>query len=228
MKIKAIIFDIDGTVYSNNWMHIRSIPLFLRYGRRLLRFSKARDYLHQYPQEVEQAGVTFLEFQGQLLSQLSHGRYDVTASQEQIEEFRQQWEQLFRSIKPYKHFIESIMQLRAMGFKVALFSDFPIEPKLSYLGLSGLWDAVLCSEDAGALKPDPRGFLQIASMLDVQADEVLFVGNSHKYDVVGARRAGMYAAHLKWGRPIKGTQAHFTFYGYKNFVDRVKQWITSL
>ncbi|NIZ18457.1 HAD family hydrolase [Entomospira culicis] len=228
MKIKAVIFDVDGTVYPNTLMHIMSIPLFIRYGRRLLRLNKARHYLHAHPDEVAKAGVDFLEFQGQLMSQYSHGRYDTATSRRQIEEFRTRWEQIFHKIKPYKHCKESVLALKEAGLKVALFSDFPINPKVGYLGLDGIWDGELCSEDAGALKPDPRGFLAIAQQLNVRPEEVLFVGNSHKYDVEGAKSAGMYTAHLKWGKPVKNSLADITFYGYKSFADLVLNWIASL
>jgi putative hydrolase of the HAD superfamily len=228
MKIKAIIFDIDGTVYSNNWMHICTIPLFLRYGRRLLRFNKARNYLHKHTQAAIAQELSLLEFQGQLMSQFSHGRIDVPTAREHIEIFRSQWEKIFTFIKPYKHFKQCIQALKQDGFKVALFSDFPIYPKVDYLGLGGLWDATLCSEDAGALKPDPAGFLQIAAMLQVSPEEVLFVGNSHKYDVMGAKAAGMHTAHLRFGKAKAHSQADLTFYGYKAFRARVHSQFTSV
>lgn len=228
MKIEAIIFDIDGTVYANNGMHLLSLPLFLRYGRRLLRLSKARHLLHKEPNLVNESGLSFQEYQGQLMSQLSHGRYTPEESQLQIEEFRNQWEKIFYLLKPYRSFKKSIGELKELGLKVALFSDFPIEPKLSYLGLSGMWDATLCSEDAGALKPDPRGFLAIAKAIDVDPSKILFVGNSYQYDVLGAKAAGMYCAHLKFGSAVKDSQADFTFYGYKSFKDQVLAWHASL
>lgn len=228
MKIKAIVFDVDGTVYSNYLMHLYSLPFFFRYGTRIVRLNKVRHYLRGHPYLVKDMGGDFLDVQGHLMSQFSNNRYDISTSRRQIDEFRMHWELIFKKIKPYKYFKESILELKDEGFKVGLFSDFPVYPKINYLGLDGLWDATLCSEDVGLLKPEKDGFLQIAHMLNVASDEVLFVGNSYKYDVLGATNAGMYTAYIAWGLEKKAKQANIRFYGYKSFKDVILTWIASL
>jgi putative hydrolase of the HAD superfamily len=57
-----------------------------------------------------------------------------------------------------------------------------------------LWDAELCSEAAGALKPASAGFNALAAGLGVPADQILYVGNSYRFDVLGAAAAGMKTA----------------------------------
>jgi putative hydrolase of the HAD superfamily len=64
------------------------------------------------------------------------------------------------------------------------------------LGISGFWDAVLCSERCGALKPDPCSFEALAAALGLPPEKILYVGNSYRYDVLGARRIGMRTAWI--------------------------------
>ncbi|MFC2603396.1 MAG: HAD family hydrolase, partial [Treponema sp.] len=60
-------------------------------------------------------------------------------------------------------------------------------------------DVILGTEFLGALKPAPYSFLETAKQLGVKPEQVLYVGNSIKYDVAGARRAGMKSAYLLTG-----------------------------
>jgi putative hydrolase of the HAD superfamily len=80
---------------------------------------------------------------------------------------------------------------------LGLLSDFPPETKLGYMGLSGIWDAVLCSECCGALKPHPVSFQELAAAMSLPPEQILYVGNSHAYDVIGANRAKMKTAWIK-------------------------------
>ncbi|HBG35762.1 MAG TPA: HAD family hydrolase, partial [Treponema sp.] len=61
-EIKAIAFDIDGTLYPNWRLNIRVLPYFLKNIRFFLAFKKVRDILHQTAPLGD-----FFEYQAQLL-----------------------------------------------------------------------------------------------------------------------------------------------------------------
>lgn len=224
MKIEAVLFDIDGTVYANNVMHLHSIPLFCKYSRHLTLFSKARKYLHYHAADIDASGLSFVDFQARYMAELSQNGATPEECLAELHKFRIEWEQIFSKMKPYKHFKETVIAFKEAGLKVGLFSDFPLSDKMARLGVDGLWDAALSAEDCGALKPDPRGFLMTAQQCGVAPDKVLFVGNSHAYDVLGAKAAGMHTAHLRWGKPIKNSCADFTFYDYRVLKNQVLAW----
>lgn len=223
MKIKAILFDIDGTVYSNNLMHLYTAPLFFRYAQLLLLFQKTRKKLHCAPPVKN--GKEFKARQAHLLASLSGGRWSPEQAQSQLEAFIADWENIFDKIKPYKGLKETLHAFRAAGLKTGLFSDFPLNRKIERLGLGGLWDAALSAEDVGALKPADRGFKAAAAALKAAAAETLFIGNNYQYDILGAKGAGMRAAHLKFGPPVKNSAADFTFYCYKDLKKQVFSWL---
>jgi phosphoglycolate phosphatase/putative hydrolase of the HAD superfamily len=83
--------------------------------------------------------------------------------------------------------------LRRRGVRLGVLSDYPAEAKLSALGLRGAFhDVVWTGEaDVNALKPDPKGFLLVASRWNIPPSEALYVGDRADVDADGARRAGM-------------------------------------
>jgi putative hydrolase of the HAD superfamily len=63
--------------------------------------------------------------------------------------------------------------------------------KLEGMGLRDLFSCVVLSEEIGIRKPDSRIFHRAASLLHMQPQECLYVGDSYTNDVIGAKNAGM-------------------------------------
>jgi HAD superfamily hydrolase (TIGR01549 family) len=63
-------------------------------------------------------------------------------------------------------------------------------------GIASLFDAIIISADVGLRKPHPDVFRQIATMLECEPAEILFVGDTPRYDVLGAHQAGMHTVWL--------------------------------
>ena len=91
----------------------------------------------------------------------------------------------------------SIKKLKDKGYKIGILSDFPPEQKGEIWGIKKICDVVLGAEDAGALKPSVIPFNKLAENLGIPSENILYVGNSHKYDVMGAKKAGMKATWIQ-------------------------------
>ncbi len=63
--------------------------------------------------------------------------------------------------------------------------------KIRHLGIEDLFDEVVVSGDHGLVKPDPEIFYLTLEKLGSTPEESIYVGNSHKYDVQGAKNAGL-------------------------------------
>jgi len=220
-KFSAVAFDLDGTLYPNSSLYLRLLPFAAANWRLLLAFSKARDAIRA---EQEKSPLTvradFYDHQAALTAKLLGG-----ASAEEVKDRIERlmyrgWEPLFSRIKLFPHVAELLGGLRAAGLRLGLLSDFPPKAKLENLGLSGLWDSVLCSEETGALKPSARPFEVMAGELGVPPGEILYVGNSRRYDVAGALGAGMKTA-LVSGKASGSPKADFTFRDYRKLRDFV-------
>jgi putative hydrolase of the HAD superfamily len=196
-KFAAVAFDLDGTLYPNYRFYIRLVPFVLRELRFLRAFGKARDWLRAG--KGEGGKDDFYGRQARLMAEIL--REPPEKLQDKLERLIYRgWEPIFKKIKLYPHVAETLRALKAGGIKLGLLSDFPPEEKLRNLGISEFWDTVLCSETIGELKPGLLPFEELAGSLGLPPEEILYVGNSFSYDVLGARKAGMGAAWIKAGR----------------------------
>ena len=102
--------------------------------------------------------------------------------------------------------------------KIGILSDFPPEQKEDIWGVREKCDVVLGTEAVGALKPDSHSFIELSKALGVPPEKILYVGNSVKYDVIGAKNAGMKTAFILTGLrklfriPLKMADISFTNY----------------
>jgi putative hydrolase of the HAD superfamily len=55
-NIKAVAFDLDGTLYPDYRLYVRLIPLALRHARFLKAFAKARNIIHQEEEGIRDRG----------------------------------------------------------------------------------------------------------------------------------------------------------------------------
>lgn len=190
MGLQAISFDIDGTLYANRDMYLRSAGLFFRHVRLFLAIDKVRKAMRRSP-----AVKDFHAVQASLVGAELHR--EPEAAGELIDRvIYGEWTRKLQGI-PLVGGIPGIFdQLRQMGLKVAFLSDFPVTGKLEVLGIGFRPDAVLCTEDVGALKPDAGGFRALSVALGIEPGAILHVGNSRRYDVAGAAGAGMRTALL--------------------------------
>ena len=217
MKIKAVGFDIDGTLYPNLSMYIRSSASFLRHPLLVSHFSRVRKEIRQIEFEGD-----FREVQAKLLG------YSMKISQKKAAELverhlYQSWEYSFKGLKPFKNVRPALISLKREGLKLGALSDFPVQRKLEFLGLSDLMEVAFSSEETGHLKPHSAPFNNLISRFGISPSEILYVGNNYKYDILGAREAGLQTAHLT-RKPEPGSLADLSFY---SFLD-LRDWILSL
>jgi len=221
LKFTAVGFDLDGTLYPNVSFYIHLIPFLLTESRLLRALDKARRLLRN----TGDYGGDFYGLQAGLMAEI------LNESPEKVKERTERliyrgWESHFKKVRLFPRVRETLDAFRKEGIKVGLLSDFPPETKLENLGISGYWDAVVCSEITGRLKPDPASFLELAGRLKAAPEEILYVGNSVSYDVEGARRAGMKAALIRPGwkmrtAAIRTSAPDFVFCNYRQLHDYV-------
>jgi putative hydrolase of the HAD superfamily len=213
MNIDAVGFDLDGTLYPRSMMYRLSFPLALRYPRFLYHFSRVRRALRKL------ACIDgFRETQASLVA--ARLGLDQATAERLVERIvYREWVAMLRGIRPFPHVRAALERLRAAGLRLGLMSDSPVEEKLAFLGLEGLWDASFCSEETGYLKPHPSPFGRLAAELGADPRRVLYVGDSESYDVAGAAAAGMRTALI--GGRRRG--ADLTFSSYRVLAELVER-----
>lgn len=225
MSIKAVIFDIDGTFYPNWKMKFHSLPIVFKHLSLFKAFSDARKSLRAMPDLVVE---DFHKVQAEMTADLM--KKPVEWVKESIDrDIYLQWTRSLKGVKCFHGVREVVCEVKDMGYKVAALSDFPILDKLKYFNLHDLFeDTAFCTEDSGYLKPHKKAFLYVCEHLGVKPEEVLYVGNSFPYDVIGSKNVGMKAAHVAWKSPKNEIKADFTFNDYNNFIPEFKKLLKDL
>ena len=89
--------------------------------------------------------------------------------------------------------------------------------KLGVLGLGGIADYLITSEEAGAEKPDPRPLLLALEKLGARAETALAVGDSFTEDVAAALACGMDCAWMVRDQQIR--PASESVYPVRNWAE---------
>jgi putative hydrolase of the HAD superfamily len=88
--------------------------------------------------------------------------------------------------------------LRAAGLKLAAVTNAsgPQQAKLTGMGLTHYFDAVIAAGELGVAKPDPRIFRTACQRLQVRPAQAIHIGDRLDLDAIGARDAGLHAIWL--------------------------------
>ena len=97
-----------------------------------------------------------------------------------------------------------LLRSLAARYRLAVVSNFDYTPTaldiLERAGVTGLFGAIVVSDEIGWRKPRREIFDAALGRLGVRPEEALFVGDRADMDVLGARRIGMDAAWVNPGR----------------------------
>ncbi len=100
----------------------------------------------------------------------------------------------------------TLAALRARGLPLAIVSNWPcgLSHFCRVLGLAAPFDAILCSAEVGAAKPDGKIFAAASAQLGIDPGRILHVGDTVIDDYEGARAAGFRAALIDRERGTDG------------------------
>lgn len=226
MGIRAVGFDLDGTLYPSRSLFFSCADIGLAHGRRLSAYSAVRQELRALARDPEfrlrapEDGTALRRLQASMLA--TRISIPEDSALEWLERIPYgEIAERFARVRLYPGVRDALDAIRAAGLKTALLSDLPPRRKLALLGIEDSFDVILCSEDSGLLKPDTRCFVAMREALGVSPEEIAYVGNKVKYDAAGARAAGMRSAIVS-ARRVRG--ADFSFFDWS----RLLPWIRSL
>lgn len=186
--IKAIIFDLDGTLLNRD----ASVKDFI--GEQYERFG---GWVKHIPKEKFIRRFIELDARGYV--------WKDKVYKQLIEEFditNLTWENLFQdyidafkySCVPFPNLFIMLETLKQKSFLIGMITNgknhFQMDNIVS-LGIEKYFDTILISESEGIKKPDPEIFNKAMKLLNVSPKESIYVGDHPLNDVQAARNVGM-------------------------------------
>jgi phosphoglycolate phosphatase len=188
MALRAVIFDLDGTLLDtlsdiayamNTALSERGMPTHRVAAYRLMVGSGIR-----------------------VLAQRATGFSDT----KQIDAIAARAKEIYGAhpvvhTAPYPGIAEMLDELERLGIPMAVLSNKPdhltVEVVSQVLG-TDRFAAVRGAREEAPIKPEPSGALDVAATIDVDPTEMLYLGDTD-VDMITATRAGMYAVGATWG-----------------------------
>ncbi len=184
MKIKAIIFDMDGVLIDARDWHYESLNKALAlFGEEITRY----DHLVTFDGLPTKKKLEMLSLEGGLPRKI-HGF---------INDLKQQYtlDIIHEKCKPVFQHQYALSRLKKEGYRLAVCSNSirkTIESMMEKAGLIEYIDFFLSNQDVEKSKPDPEMYLTAISKLKLNADECLVVEDNEN----GIKAALASGAHL--------------------------------
>ena len=187
--IKAVIFDVDGTLVDSNDLHVEAWrEAFRCYGKE----TTFEDVHGQMGKGGDQLMPVFC-------TEEELGRFGEELERRRVELFKSDY---LPRVRPFPRVRELFERVKADGLRVALASsakEEELERHKKSLRIEDLLEAVASADDAERSKPHPDIFeAALAGLKGVRPDEAVVVGDT-PYDVVAAAKAGMRTVGLLSG-----------------------------
>ncbi|RDE36237.1 pyrophosphatase PpaX [Parageobacillus thermoglucosidasius] len=189
MKIRTVLFDLDGTLIDTNELIIQSFLHTLE-----------KYYPGKYTRE------DILPFIGPPLSE-TFNALDPSRAQEMIDTYRTfNHAQHDALIREFDTVYETIETLHKNGVRLGV-----VTTKIHQTAVMGLkktrlepfFDCVIGLDDVQHAKPDPEPIYKALDLLQSTPDEALMVGDNY-HDILAGKNAGTKTAGVAWA--IKGRE----------------------
>ena len=193
---KAVLFDLDNTLYSYDYAHGKALDAVYPVLKKEINISKKK-FLELYKianDEIkhELAGTAsahnrVLYFQR--VVEKTHGTIEPRIILKMYETY---WNKFLQNMKIGKGVVDTMKTLQKMKLKIALVTDLTTHiqlRKIEKLGLTKYVDYLVTSEEAGSEKPNAIMFLLALNKLGILASEAIMVGDNLIKDIEGANSA---------------------------------------
>lgn len=202
-SIKAVLFDVDGTLYNQSMLRtLMTLKILFSAVINPLHAGKNIKVISSYRKSQEVIREKNLYSSDLYSDQIMLASQLSGSDENYVRDIVSKWfETAPLSVIPFckrKNLEYTFKWLFENSIITGLFSDYYCKEKAKALGIQKFVSVYVSSmdKDVGVFKPNPKGFLIAASKLGFNPENILFVGDRADVDLRGANIAGMKAALL--------------------------------
>ena len=196
--LKAILFDVDGTLY-----HLKGIRKALefhflrRYWYRPIKMRRVMRAVRAYgmaPESLRRSPPQSVDLEE---AHLECAVRVCGLPRDFVLESARQWlsEEPLAFISSYRYegVQDVLSELTGSGLRLGVFSDYPSRAKLKAMNIEDFFETVVSAQDPEVqrFKPDPLGIQITLKRMGIAAHEALYVGDRPEIDGVASERAGV-------------------------------------
>jgi len=207
-KPRGFLLDMGGTIlgeFAFDRVKARRHLLEIAHNPRGITMEDYRPISEEFHETVwAKRDETMIEFPVVSFWRLADERLGLTFDMS-MEEMELEFWKTAVVMRPEPGIQDFLAELARAGIPVGLVSNTAfrghvLEWELNQHGLREYFRFAMSSADYGIRKPHPAIFLTAAAKLGIEPKDIWFVGDSVRYDVIGALAAGMQPV---WYNPVR-------------------------
>lgn len=184
MKVKTILFDLDGTLLDTNRMIIESWK-----------------HTHRQLKQIEKDEAEIIATFGEPLKQTLASEFPDVPVEKSAKIYREfQAGRFFEMLDIFPGIPEMLEALKTKGYQMGVVTSRLKESSIRGLqkyDLLPYFDGIVTADDCDKHKPDPEPILKALEMLGAKPEETVMVGDSI-FDIGCAQNAGTRSVYVAW------------------------------
>ena len=203
-NLKAVLFDIDDTLFDRNRAQREILHLIVRAFRDIFTGIDEERIVQAFFESDRVATQAFNAGGSVDVARIGRSKIFLRIlglSEDPADKITAMYVTSYPTINAPVRGAELVVSHLARRFQLGIISNSSRDVqyrKLKTLDIKHLFDCIVLSEEVGIRKPDPKIFWRATTSLAREPEECLYVGDSYESDVVGAKKAGMRAC---WFNP---------------------------
>ncbi|MBD3228342.1 MAG: HAD-IA family hydrolase [Candidatus Lokiarchaeota archaeon] len=203
-KIKVVSFDVFNTLFDARSYHSTACELILKKLNTIEKISpkefhrKWDELIAKGWEELNDVDRAFLPqrifFKNTLIDLFE--TYNLSGDPEESIEI---WYNLLENIELFEEVPSVLDAMKDKGYTQIILSNIDNDflfSRLSKFKLKKHFDYIFTSENLKSYKPNPIIFKKVVKHLQLKPEEIVHIGDSQSADVLGAKKAGMYAIYV--------------------------------